>query len=116
MNRPDPKEHGAMSRRELRADLEQYDFVTPTGQPLATLGASYGLVVWIGRDAERGNAGLLPTLDHQFWQDSWAPSCFIYCSYLCGVMGLVFAQDIRLERCSNTFGLDDDHFHPKNEP
>ena len=29
------KNYGAMSRKELLMDLEQYDFVTPTGEPLA---------------------------------------------------------------------------------
>ena len=39
MNEPTgpAKDYGAMSRQELRADLEQYDFVTPTGEPLAPL-------------------------------------------------------------------------------
>jgi hypothetical protein len=31
------KDYGAVSRQELRMDLEQYDFVTPTGEPLAPL-------------------------------------------------------------------------------
>jgi hypothetical protein len=37
MNEPaEPsKDYGAMSRQELCIDLEQYDFVTPTGVPLA---------------------------------------------------------------------------------
>ena len=34
MNEPKP-DYGAMNRRELRQDLEGYDFVTPTGVPLA---------------------------------------------------------------------------------
>ena len=29
------KDYGSMNRQELRKDLEQYDFVTPTGDPLA---------------------------------------------------------------------------------
>jgi hypothetical protein len=39
MNEPTPSklDYGAMSREELRKDLEQYDFVTPTGEPLAPL-------------------------------------------------------------------------------
>jgi hypothetical protein len=34
MNEP-PKDYEAMTRQELRKDLEQYDFVTSTGVPLA---------------------------------------------------------------------------------
>ena len=36
MNEP-PKDYEAMNRQELRRDLEQYDFVTPTGDPLGPL-------------------------------------------------------------------------------
>jgi len=36
MNEP-PKDYEAMTRQELRKDLEQYDFVTPAGEPLAPL-------------------------------------------------------------------------------
>jgi len=79
--------------------------------------ARYGSLSMIDRGRSgRGNAEFLPTLDYQFWQDSWAPSSFIHCGYLCGVMGLVFARNIRMECCSDTFGLDDDPFHPKIEP
>ena len=31
------KDYGAMSRQELRRELEQYDFVAPAGEPLAPL-------------------------------------------------------------------------------
>jgi hypothetical protein len=39
MNEPTgpSKDYEAMTRQELRKDLEQYDFVTPTGEPLAPL-------------------------------------------------------------------------------
>jgi hypothetical protein len=39
MNQPSgpAKDFEAMTRQELRKDLEQYDFVTPTGEPLAPL-------------------------------------------------------------------------------
>jgi len=33
--RPTKLDYGAMNGHELRKDLEQYDFVTPTGEPLA---------------------------------------------------------------------------------
>ena len=36
MNEPKP-DYGAMNRQELRKDLEGYDFVTPTGEPLGPL-------------------------------------------------------------------------------
>jgi hypothetical protein len=36
MNKP-PKDYEAMTRQELRKDVEQYDFVTPNGEPLAPL-------------------------------------------------------------------------------
>ena len=37
MNEPTgpSKDYEVMTRQELRRDLEQYDFVTPTGVPLA---------------------------------------------------------------------------------
>ena len=38
MSEPTRKpDYGAMNRQELRKDLEQYDFVTRTGEPLAPL-------------------------------------------------------------------------------
>jgi hypothetical protein len=36
MNESKP-DYGAMNRQELRQDLEGYDFVTPTGEPLGPL-------------------------------------------------------------------------------
>jgi hypothetical protein len=36
MNQRKP-DYAAMNRQELRQDLEGYDFVTPTGEPLAPL-------------------------------------------------------------------------------
>jgi hypothetical protein len=39
MSEPTPtkQDYGALNRQELRKDLEQYDFVTPSGEPLAPL-------------------------------------------------------------------------------
>ena len=35
MNETTEQDYGALNRQELRKDLERYDFVTPTGEPLA---------------------------------------------------------------------------------
>ena len=41
--------------------------------------ARYGSLSMIDRGRSgRGNAEFLPTLDYQFWQDSWAPSATLW--------------------------------------